>query len=35
MNNNIPYLQSEIDIMYNFRIIEKLGFDILNSILKK
>lgn len=32
MNNNMPYLQSEKDIVHNFRIIEKPGFNILNSI---
>lgn len=32
MNNNMPYLQSEKDIMHNFRIIEKPGFNIINSI---
>lgn len=31
MNNNMPYLQSEKD-MHNFRMIEKPGFNILNSI---
>lgn len=30
----MPYLQSEKDIVHNFRIIEKPGFNILNSILK-